>query len=293
MKRFTLALLRKPHLLLLGLLAFGLIACQEDDSPDVGAIPEAIDEAIDVHAAESEVEGSENILAVVLDTLGTSASPSAAGTAATNNGPWALPSGAEVTVTKDNDIWYVTIDFGDEGVLCNDLRFRRGKLHASATGRYVQAGSVFTYWSEDYYVSLNPETLGWTRHQWRRTVENTDGTTWEIAGRDTVTLSRERGTILWETDRTRSWTEGTETASRLDDVFTLSGTYQVTRPGGCVVTGETLSPLVYQVNCRHIVSGIVQRTNTCNDRVVTIDYGSGCDPRATISVNGQSSTVSL
>ena len=76
-----------------------------------------------------------------------------------------------------------------------------------------------------------------------------------------------------------------------DNVFTISGNWTTTFPAG-TRTSTITTPLRAEANCPHIVSGVI--TTVRDNNTATLDYGNGdCDNQATLTVNGNSTTISL
>jgi hypothetical protein len=76
-----------------------------------------------------------------------------------------------------------------------------------------------------------------------------------------------------------------------DNVFVISGSWTTTFPAG--TRSSTIStPLRAEAGCPHIVSGVI--TTEGNNNTATLDYGNGdCDNQATLTVNGNSTTITL
>jgi hypothetical protein len=76
-----------------------------------------------------------------------------------------------------------------------------------------------------------------------------------------------------------------------DNVFTISGNWTTTFPAG-TRTSTITTPLRAEANCPHIVSGVI--TTVRDNNTATLDYGNGdCDNQATLTVNGNSTTITL
>lgn len=76
-----------------------------------------------------------------------------------------------------------------------------------------------------------------------------------------------------------------------DNVFTISGNWTTTFPAG-TRTSSITTPLRAEANCPHIVSGVI--TTVRDNNTATLDYGNGdCDNQATLTVNGNSTTITL
>lgn len=183
------------------------------------------------------------------------------------------------------------IDFGEENCLCNDGRYRRGKIIVSFTGRYRLEGTVITTGFENYYVNDNK-------------VEGTKVVT--NMGRDTnnhpyflvdvtgfIHLHNNLGTLSWNAEKTRTWIEGYDTWRLWDDVYLIEGEADGIRPSGSTWERETVNPLRVELNCRWIVSGTVELRPEGRP-VRVLDFGDGdCDNIATVLINGITFTIFL
>lgn len=93
--------------------------------------------------------------------------------------------------------------------------------------------------------------------------------------------------------RTRTWVEGESTLYLLDDVYEITGTTNGTTRNGYEFTSTILQPLVVALNCRWIKQGTISTVIT-NGPVVVINFGTGtCDSSATITINGNTRTITL
>jgi hypothetical protein len=95
-----------------------------------------------------------------------------------------------------------------------------------------------------------------------------------------------------EGNRVREMIEGFGTPMIwADNVFSISGSWSTTFPAG-TRTSTITTPLRVEANCPHIVSGVVNIVGTNN--TATLDYGNGdCDNQATLTVNGNTTTITL
>ncbi len=76
-----------------------------------------------------------------------------------------------------------------------------------------------------------------------------------------------------------------------DNVFSISGSWTTTFPAGTQSSTIT-TPLRVRANCPNIVSGVV--TIVRNDNTAVLDYGNGeCDNQATLTINGNTTTITL
>lgn len=95
-----------------------------------------------------------------------------------------------------------------------------------------------------------------------------------------------------EGNRVREMIEGFDTPMIwADNVFSISGSWNTTFPAGSR-TSTIITPLRAEAGCPYIVSGVVTTVGTNN--TATLDYGNGdCDDQATLTVNGNTTTITL
>ncbi len=215
------------------------------------------------------------------------------------NGSVGLKSTAEgmflsgcATVSLDTTVFprELTIDFGDENCLCNDGRYRRGKILLTFNGRYWWPGTVITYGFDNYFVNDN-------QVDGTKTITNMgfndDGHMYfniEVVG---VIYLSGGGTLSWSTSKVREWVEGQTTWNIMDDVYHITGTSNGIRPSGETWTRVITNPLRVEIGCRWIVSGTMEITPE-GLPVRYFDWGTGeCDNIATVLVNGVSYTIFL
>lgn len=115
----------------------------------------------------------------------------------------------------------------------------------------------------------------------------------------TITLTNGKITFEDETfysrdfNRVRTWINGYDTPQLVwDDEFSIEGeAWGVNRRGQQYIHTIT-SPLLVKRNCRWIVQGIIQFV--AGENTAILDYGDGtCDRLATLTVNGESWTITL
>lgn len=197
------------------------------------------------------------------------------------------------TVTLDTNIVprTLTIDFGDVNCLCNDGKYRRGKIIITFTGRYFEPGTVITHSFDNYFV--NDRSVAGSKVV-TNMGENENGNlyfTIEVTG--IIQKPDGGGTFSWNSSRVREWIQGSDTHNRWDDIYLVTGTANGTRPNGLTWEQEIITPLRVELACRFIVSGTVEMRP--QDRPVRLlDYGNGdCDNIATVTINGETYTIHL
>ncbi|PIQ35497.1 MAG: hypothetical protein COW63_00080 [Bacteroidetes bacterium CG18_big_fil_WC_8_21_14_2_50_41_14] len=183
------------------------------------------------------------------------------------------------------------IDFGTENCLCNDGRYRRGKIIVSFTGRYRHPGTVITHGFDGYYVDDNK--VEGTKVVTNMGFNADSNMYYQIEVVGVIFKANDGGTVSWTSSLIREWVEGLRTFTLWDDVYLISGTSSGIRADGQTWQRVTLTPLRKELGCRHFVSGTLEITP--GERPIRIlDYGTGeCDNIATLLVNGVVYTIYL
>lgn len=198
---------------------------------------------------------------------------------------------ATVTLDTTVDIRTIIIDFGDENCLCNDGRYRRGKILVSFTGRYWHTGTVITTGFDNYFV--NDNQVDGTKVVTNMGPNDSGHPVFNIDVTGVIYLANNGGTLSWNSERIREMIEGYDTRRIRDDVYLITGTANGIRPNGTTWETEIVNPLRRELNCRYIVSGTVNITpQGLSTRV--LDFGDGeCDNIATITIDGVTYTIFL
>ena len=181
----------------------------------------------------------------------------------------------------------MTIDFGESCVGYLGLE-RSGKVIATFTGPYAEAGTLVTITTDNYFVNGN-------KVEGVKTIYNEgfndDGNPYfsiNVTG-GLITLAS-GDSISWSASRIREWIGGFGTPEIEDDVYALTDGIAVDHAveginrSGIPFTGHIVQPLIRELDCRWMVSGVIEITPEGLE-VRSIDYGSGaCDNIATLSV---------
>lgn len=197
------------------------------------------------------------------------------------------------TVTLDTTVFprELTIDFGEENCLCNDGRYRRGKIIITFTGRYRMPGTVITHGFEDFYV--NDNKVEGTKVVTNMGKNDSGHTYFTIEVVGVIYKANDGETISWNSSRAREWVEGEDTRFRRDDVYLITGTADGIRANGETWTKEIINALRVELDCRYIVSGTME-IQPENRLLRILDYGDGeCDNIATVLINGVTYTIYL
>jgi hypothetical protein len=106
-------------------------------------------------------------------------------------------------------------------------------------------------------------------------------------------LANNGGTITYQSNHNREWTEGENTLPVGDDVYSFSGSASGTTTAGQAYTIAITTPLVWKMSCTHFVSGVFDLTPAGEPKRI-VDYGTGdCDNIATVTVLGFSFQITL
>lgn len=198
---------------------------------------------------------------------------------------------ATITLDTTASPYVLTIDFGEENCLCNDGRYRRGKILISFTGRYRMPGTVITHGFDNYYV--NDNKIEGTKVVTNMGKNDSGHTYFTIEVVGLIYKANDGGTISWNSSRTREWVEGEDTRFRRDDVYLITGTADGIRANGETWTKEIVNALRVELDCRYIVSGTME-IQPENRPLRILDYGNGeCDNIATVLINGVTYTIYL
>ena len=217
-------------------------------------------------------------------------------------GTWNLQTASCAIVTLSplgpNFPKVLTIDFGT-GCSSVDGRYRKGQIIATFSGPYRSEGDTINVELENYEVddyavdgSKTIINLG----------NNPEGNPEYSVEVENVTITNDDGVATWESSRTRTWSEGSQTGwftpdttqpngimglnGILDDVYHITGNGSGTTRAGIAYDINIVEALEVQVGCRWVKAGILTiAPENLNER--TINYGNGaCDGAATIEVNG-------
>ncbi len=202
--------------------------------------------------------------------------------------------GSCATVTRDTTSTprKITIDFGATNCLCNDGRYRKGKIIITYSGKYRDSGSVHSIGFDGYYVNNN-QVLG-TKTVTNMGKNGSGQSYFSINVNAMMILNTTGDTISHVASRTRTWVAGESTSAISDDVYNITGSGTNTRANGKVVTYTITSPLALALNCRWIKQGTIDITPAGASKARTLDYGSGtCDDQATVTVNGNTRAITL
>ncbi len=193
-----------------------------------------------------------------------------------------------ITITPFDAVTWpknITVDYGNTNYLCQDGRYRRGKILIETTGFYRQAGTVITVTFDNYYQNDHK-------------VEGTQVITNNGRGEDgflsyTVNINEGRITtpedkvITFNESSVRKWIEGEETIlQHCDDVYEITGTQNGISSNQITYTLTVIEALNVQVCCRWIRGGILN-LDIEGLPTISVNYGDNtCNATATVTING-------
>ena len=192
---------------------------------------------------------------------------------------------AVITVTP-NDSTYpktITIDFGPNGCLCADGKYRRGAIVIHLTAPIRRPGAVMTITFVDFY--LNRAHIEGTKVLSNLSENGNIKFTVQVTG-GKVTFPNGRG-YKYDGIKYVKQIQGGNTRPIRDDAYSIEGRSKTEFNGGLVVNLNTESPLIKKVVCPWISNGVLKIK--INSRVLFLDYGApnngNCDNKAMLTWN--------
>ena len=202
---------------------------------------------------------------------------------------------ASVSVTLTNNTWpkIVTFDFGTGCTNSNEVT-RSGKIIATFSSPMTTTNSSLTITFNNYTV--NGTTVGGTKvvtnSGQNQTTRNYVFT--HVVSNATLVNAATGLDLSWNSTKKFEWTQGIETPTRSDDVFSITGSASGTNSKGNTFTKLVTKPLIRQLVCSFIISGTVQITESTKKFTRVLDYGNRtCDNLATITINDVSKPITL
>ncbi len=196
-----------------------------------------------------------------------------------------LGSCATITVTP-NDHTYpktITIDFGPNGCLCADGKYRRGAIVIHLTAPIRRPGAVMTITFVDFY--LNRAHIEGTKVVSNLSSDGNIKFTVQVVG-GKVTFPNGRG-YQYNGIKYVKQIEGGGTRQIRDDVYSIEGRSKTEFNNGLTVNLNTESRLIKKVVCPWISNGVLKIK--INSLVLYLDFGAphngDCDNKALLSWN--------
>jgi len=174
---------------------------------------------------------------------------------------------------------------------CLDGRKRRGSVSVTYSGRYSDTGTANihnitfnNYYVDGYQVS---GTIQYVR------IDTTVIGNWyyQVYVNDSVTITP-GSYVTWNGTMLRQWIAGDSTATRTDDVFSISGNPTLMRPDMHRFTFSIAAPWQVALNYNYVEAGSANIAGPQGAR--TINYGNGyTDNIAQLYFGGNEYTISL
>lgn len=188
----------------------------------------------------------------------------------------------------------LSIDFGTTNCLCNDGRYRRGRINVGYTGKFRDSGTVLTFTFNNYAVNDYAVTNTSTKVVTNKGTKANGHPWFTIHESGSIVKPNNGGTITWLSDRENEWIAGYATKWWWkDDEYLISGTSSGITAKGTAYTMTITKPLYILLNCHNIVEGTIDITPT-GGYTYTLDYGSGaCDNLATVKYRSKTYNITL
>lgn len=192
----------------------------------------------------------------------------------------------DTTYSVDGAKGRITIDFGTTNCEGTDGRTRRGKIYVDYTGKYRVAGTKITTTFDGFYVND-------IKVEGTKIVETVTRELYEVSVVGSKLTYPDETTITWDSERTRTWTEGNEQTladifNIWNDVYVIEGTASGVGRLGQSFDVE-INDLTLKIGCwlegifAPVKGEIVVKPAQFN--TVTLDYGEGtCDKKGTITI---------
>ena len=194
--------------------------------------------------------------------------------------------GAGVTVATDTISVPHTliIRFGPTDVTCLDGKKRSGSIIIKYSGEYSDTTQLHTVTFDNY--TINDQVLN-GQVQYTR-VDTTVAGNWyykvKVAETLEVDPQDQSQIITWNGSLVRRWVQGYSTGDRSDDIFSISGSANLTRANGHLFGFNIATPLQFALGCDYAESGVVDVAGYEGGRI--LNYGSGgCDPNAQLTID--------
>lgn len=210
------------------------------------------------------------------------------------------------TVTHDTALNSILIDFGSTNCLCNDGRYRRGKIYVN----YSNASKAEPYFFWDSLTSITITTSPTDDYfvddyqvKGSRNVTNNGHNAaghmnWSVTVNGQIIKPNGQGTVTWTTSRNHEWLAGENTPLIwADDEHGVTGSCSGTSSKGTPFNVTITSQLVWKVACpKHFVTGTFDFTPGTKP-VRQVDFSppnnGACDNIATVTINGKTYTVTM
>ena len=174
------------------------------------------------------------------------------------------------------------------GNVCADGRTRSGAIIVSYGGEYSDTAQIHTITFDNYIVNGNQVTGSITTER----VDTTIVGNWYyrvgvdenmILDANTTSTNQNAQMTTWVGNLVRKWVAGYASSDRSTEIFSISGSANLTRADNNQFYCQIAVPLQFALDCNFCESGVVNVTGTLGSRI--LNYGTGtCDPYAQLNV---------
>ncbi len=185
----------------------------------------------------------------------------------------------------------VTLDFGATPTLCKG-RMISGKMFVNISKPHVLAGSIITQTFDAF--KINGHSLEGTRTRTNLGADPSGHQQFKIDATNCKITDATGKVFSWSATHTRTWLAGFGTKSASDNIIEVTGNGSGVNRNGKAFSMVITSKMHIEGNCKWPQAGVIVVSRTgLLDR--TIDFGTAgtCDDQATVSVNGQTRTITL
>ncbi len=184
-----------------------------------------------------------------------------------------------------------TLDYGEEGCEGRYHNVRKGKIHISLTDDWKNESSLRTITFEDYY--FNENKIEGVKTIFNNGLNEAENPVFTRKVEDGIYTKSTGETMTRNSTRVCEFIEGSETFSREDDKWSVTGSGEGINFDEESFTVNITTALIYQHRCFLPISGVVEIVINEADTIV-VDYGEGeCDTIITVTKNGETIEIDL
>ena len=182
----------------------------------------------------------------------------------------------------------VTLDDGDSCITKKE-DVLSGKIQMSISADLVDKSVTIDYTFDNFF--FNGKKIEGTVNK-VRSKSNENMNPQAVITRDIKIIWEDKSYALVQGERIREWIEGADNLFWADNVFSITGKWTITKRNGDIRTSTVKQPLIKNMACKFLVSGVIEIKK--NDKLRSIDYGNGqCDDSAMLTFNGEDYEIHL
>ncbi len=198
-----------------------------------------------------------------------------------------FPDCVTITISSENGVTFVTLDFG-LGCQLNNGAFVTGIVNL--TYSQIVAGTRTITVTFDNFTHNNKGIAGGgTIYRERNNAQGNPQSTVNV----NIDVTFQNGTVAdVQGTRVAEWIEGVGSGTWLDNVFSITGDRDIEFSTGFTHHAVVVEALRREVTCDHFVSGVIEITR--NNGNGALDFGDGtCDNLAVLTINGEDIIIIL